>query len=324
MTNECDASYKLLFSTPEFVRTLIRGFVPDPWVQSLNYGTLEKVPCHYVTDDLRQRASDVVWRAKVGGEWVYLYLLIEFQSSVDQHMAVRIAGYLSLLYQDLIRACDEPRDRLLPPVLPIVFYTGNRKWTAATDIKALIAQMPDAVAKYQPRLSYLLIDSSQYRKADLLKMNNLVACVIGLEHPASEKAFSRLMSQLRRMVGSNVPLKEVAVRWLRGLATRQSRNASVPRVLTDGALTELGDFKMTWAECFDEARRKSRQAGLREGLREGLRKGAALALRKLLVRRFGGLPPEIESRIDAASEEQVDVWMDRVFYSDSLAEIFRD
>lgn len=81
---------------------------------------------------------------------------------------------------------------------------------------------------------------------------------------------------------------------------------------------------MTWAECFDEARRKSRQAGLREGLREGLQKGAALALRKVLVRRFGGLPPEIESRIDAAPEEQVDVWMDRVFYSDSLAEIFRD
>lgn len=320
MTNECDASYKLLFSTPEFVRALIRGFVPHPWVQSLNYGTLEKVACHYVTDDLRQRASDVVWRAKVGEEWIYLYLLIEFQSTVDQHMALRMNGYLTLLYQDLLRACEAPRDRLLPPVLPIVFYTGNRKWTAATDTAALIAQMPDVVAKYQPRLSYLLIDCSQYRKADLLEMNNLVACVIGLEHPASEKMFSRLISQLRRMIGSNVPLKEIAVRWLRGLATRQSRVASVPRVLTDKALTELGDFKMTWAECFDEARRKSRQAGLREGMR----KGEAMALRKLLVRRFGDLPPEIAGRIDAAAQEQIDRWMDRVFYSDSLAEIFRD
>lgn len=157
MTNECDASYKLLFSTPEFVRELIRGFVPDPWLRSLDYETLEKVPCHYVTDDLRQRASDVVWRARIGGEWVYLYLLIELQSTVDQHMAVRITSYLALLYQDLLRAREEPRDRLLPPVLPIVFYTGERKWTAATDITALIAQMPGAVAKYQPRLSYLLV-----------------------------------------------------------------------------------------------------------------------------------------------------------------------
>ena len=33
----------------------------------------------------------------------YLYLLIEFQSKVDRFMAVRMLGYVSLLYQDLIR-----------------------------------------------------------------------------------------------------------------------------------------------------------------------------------------------------------------------------
>jgi hypothetical protein len=31
-----------------------------------------------------------------------LYLLIEFQSSIDRFMAVRIANFLTLLYQDLI------------------------------------------------------------------------------------------------------------------------------------------------------------------------------------------------------------------------------
>jgi len=67
------------------------------------YSTLEKMPGSYVTDDLRQRADDVVWRVKADGEWVYLYLLIEFQSSVDAWMAVRIMTYVGLLYQDLIR-----------------------------------------------------------------------------------------------------------------------------------------------------------------------------------------------------------------------------
>lgn len=100
-----DASYKLLFSSPELVRDLVLGFIPDEWLHSLDYRTLEKMPGSYVTDDLRHRADDVVWRVKVGPDWVYLYILIEFQSTVDAWMAVRMMSYVGLLYQDLIKAC---------------------------------------------------------------------------------------------------------------------------------------------------------------------------------------------------------------------------
>ena len=76
MNQEDDASYKLLFSAPELVRDIIMGFIPDEWLHSLDYDTLEKMPGSYVTDDFRHRADDDVWRVKVGGDWVYLYLLI--------------------------------------------------------------------------------------------------------------------------------------------------------------------------------------------------------------------------------------------------------
>jgi len=79
------------------------GFVPDEWLHSLDYQTLEKVPGSYITEDFRNRADDIVWRVKVGGVWVYLYLLIEFQSMVDKYMALRMMVYQGLLYQDLIK-----------------------------------------------------------------------------------------------------------------------------------------------------------------------------------------------------------------------------
>jgi hypothetical protein len=50
MTIDHDSSYKSLFSTPELVRDLIIGFVPDEWLLSLDYTTLEKVPGSYVTE----------------------------------------------------------------------------------------------------------------------------------------------------------------------------------------------------------------------------------------------------------------------------------
>ena len=70
MPHDADASYKLLFSAPEVVRDLVLGFIPDDWLHSLDYTTLEKIPGSYVTDDLRGRADDVVWRVKADGEWV--------------------------------------------------------------------------------------------------------------------------------------------------------------------------------------------------------------------------------------------------------------
>jgi predicted transposase/invertase (TIGR01784 family) len=138
MANDHDSSYKFLFSRPELVRDLILGFIPDDWLHSLDYETLETVPGHYVTEDLRNRADDIVWRVKVGGEWVYLYLLIEFQSSVDKYMALRMMVYVGLLYQDLIKTGKALADGRLPPVLPIVLYNGSARWTAETDLFKLI------------------------------------------------------------------------------------------------------------------------------------------------------------------------------------------
>ncbi len=66
--NDHDSGYKFLFSTPELVRDLIIGFVPDEWLHSLDYSTLERVPGSYVSEDFRYCAGDIVWRVRVGGE----------------------------------------------------------------------------------------------------------------------------------------------------------------------------------------------------------------------------------------------------------------
>ena len=63
-------------------------------------------------------ADDVVWRVKADERWVYLYLLIEFQSRIDRFMALRMLVYVGLLYQDLVRSKQLGPDGLLPPVLP--------------------------------------------------------------------------------------------------------------------------------------------------------------------------------------------------------------
>ncbi len=133
-----DNSYKLLFTHPEMVTDLLKGFVHEPWLEHCDFSTLEKMGSSYITDDIRDREDDIIWRIRYGEEWLYVYLLLEFQSGIDHFMAVRIAGYISLLYQDLIRSQKFTSKDLLPPVLPIVLYNGKYRWHAPIQLSQLI------------------------------------------------------------------------------------------------------------------------------------------------------------------------------------------
>ncbi len=96
--------------------------------------TLERVSGSFVSDRFKRRENDVIWRVRFRSQWLYVYLLIEFQSTVDRFMALRLMVYVGLLYQRLI---DEKLIRpggFLPPVLPIVLYNGTRRWSAPLDV----------------------------------------------------------------------------------------------------------------------------------------------------------------------------------------------
>lgn len=153
-----DHSYKLLFSHREMMADLLQGFVTAEWVQAVDLSTLERVYSSHVSDDLRDREDDIIWRIRWQDGWLYIYLLVEFQSTVYRYMAVRLMTYEGLLYEGLIRSQQLMPRGLLPPVVPIVLYNGRDRWTAPQDIAALIATAPGGLAIPRPRRPYQVID----------------------------------------------------------------------------------------------------------------------------------------------------------------------
>lgn len=101
--NDSDHPYKRLFSHPEMIADLIRGFLDPKLASGCDLSTLERCNGSYVTDDLREREDDIIWRLAYGDRTLILYLLIEFQSKPDYSMPIRIMSYMALLWQDLIR-----------------------------------------------------------------------------------------------------------------------------------------------------------------------------------------------------------------------------
>ena len=318
-----DSSYKFLFSNPELVRDLIMGFIEDDWLHGLDYSTLEKVPGSYISDDFQQREDDIVWRVKVGGDWLYLYLLIEFQSSVDKYMALRMMVYVGLLYQDLIKRGDVLADGRLPPILPIVLYNGSQRWTAATDVADLIPLVPGLVEQYKPRLSYLLIDESNYNDAELASLNNLVAAVFRFEHADNPAAMQDLISLLIDWLDDRPDLRRMFSLWIRATLMRKKNYAILLPQVDD--LQEikvmLSDRLEQWALAYIA---EGELKGKLEGRQEGRQEGEMLALQKLLSKRFGAIPADITRLIANAPVESIERWLDRIIDAQQLADIFKD
>jgi predicted transposase/invertase (TIGR01784 family) len=200
-----DHSYKQLFSNPELIRDLLKDFILEDWVKDLDLHTLERVSGSYVTDDLRERENDIIWRVRLGSSWLYVYLLIEFQSTVDKFMALRLLNYLTLLYQDLQKTDNLSPDGKLPPVLPLVLYNGQRKWNAPIHFSELIQDITGGLSKYRPDFRYLLLEENLYNNEDL-PTRNLVSAVFKLEKSRNPEDMRELVSTL--IVWLKAPDKE--------------------------------------------------------------------------------------------------------------------
>ena len=98
----------------------MESFVDQPWVKELDFDRAERVDKSFVDEAYQERESDLIYRIPFGDDALYVYVLLEFQSTVDQSMALRVLNYVVNLYMDLDRS--RSAGEKLPPVFPIVLY----------------------------------------------------------------------------------------------------------------------------------------------------------------------------------------------------------
>ena len=310
-----DAGYKRLFSNPRLVADLLVGFVREPWVQQLDLGTLERVNASYVSDDLREREDDLVWRVRWRDGWLYVYLLLEFQSTVDRFMALRLAVYVCLLYQDLVRKQQLTPSGLLPPVLPLVLYNGERKWTAPQELTGLIESAPGGLSNYQPRLRYLLLEERAYTEEELAPQRNLAAALFRLENSRDVEAITRVLTALLDWLDQpeHADIRRDFTAWL--------QQVLLPRRVSHATVPELGDLREVKSMLAERVKEWTKE-WWEQGVREGQHKGQTALLMRQLERKFGPLEVTDRRRVAEADAEQLLVWGDRILTAKRLEDVF--
>jgi len=313
-----DPAYKQFFSTPEMVASLLQDFVTEDFIRELDFSTLEQCSGSYVTDDLRERHDDIVWRLRWKDSWCYLYLLLEFQRNTDPWMAVRILAYTALLWQDLIKSGAVTAGQTLPPVLPVVIYNGGRKWTAARDVTELLPPLSGSLLRYQPKQKYFLLDESQV-PAEKLQTGGLATQLVRLERGATLDDIRAVVKELAEQLQGPeyLQLRRVFSAWLGRILFKRAGIAQhipefqdlqeVDAMLEERAAQWKDEFiqqgvLLGRAEGIAEGWAGGIAEGRAEGLTEGKVQGIRLTLYDILQMRFGTLPESLLIHLSAIQD----------------------
>ncbi|MGD9732515.1 MAG: Rpn family recombination-promoting nuclease/putative transposase [Desulfamplus sp.] len=268
-----DTGYKLLFSHPNMVKDLLRGFVKEDWVYEMDFSTLEPVNVSFVSDDMRERHDDKIWRLRFQGKWLYLYIILEFQSSDDYFMAVRLMSYIALLYQDIIRSQKLKRGDKLPPVVPMVIYNGKSAWKSPCEIRELINHVHPSLENFTPHLAYWLLDEGRVDSSDLESLGeqefNLAAELIGFEFCKTPEEIRKHIARLHENLElpENQELRRTFAIWLSRLLRSRFKNDNIPE------FQELKEIDAMLAETLTEWTENWKAEGMAEGMAEGIAKG---------------------------------------------------
>ncbi|MBK1618605.1 transposase [Lamprobacter modestohalophilus] len=280
MAKHHDTGYKELFSHPELVQQLIEGFAPPEIASLMDFTTLKNHSGNYITPLFEERFEDVVWSVQVHWQGVterlFLYLLIEFQSTVDPTMPLRMLHYVACFYQHLLKTKVTTTAQGLPPILPIVLYNGLERWHAAEDIDELVRPTPPLFLRaYQPHLRYYLIDEGRYTPEQLSAIDSPLSGVFEVEIASGDRAsLQAAVDRLVRLIladPNKARLDALITRWLKRHLRRLGAKIDLTQVhslIEDNAM--LAENLQHWAE---RERLEGERIGIQKGERIGIQKG---------------------------------------------------
>ncbi|GIW21873.1 MAG: hypothetical protein KatS3mg068_0880 [Candidatus Sericytochromatia bacterium] len=321
-----DRNYKEFFSNTFAIRELLETFVNVDLVKYIDFNSVEIINKSFILDSNKEKESDIIYKIKLKEQYsdisLYIVILLEFQSSVDKNMLYRMIEYTLLLYKEL-----EKTNKKLPPVFPIVLYTGSKKWNVPNDLNQIV-KGNELLKDYGLKFKYFLLDVNKYTKEQLQEIGNIISTLFLAEIIETEN-IQELGNQIDKLI-ENENNKENIKQLIKFILNIYKKDEEIDYNKLQEDLNSKFRSGSMLVENVLKFEKKARMKGFKEGIEkgkiEGLKEGELIATRnkliKLLLKKFRELPKEIEEKINNCNDlNKLDLIIDNIFDISSLDEI---
>ncbi len=279
-----DKFFRRFFQEKQIIQELLVHLVKQSWVNDLDFSTLERVERSYITKNIQERASDVIWKVKYKTTDIYIDVLTEIQSSNDVTMPIRILDYIGSFYENEYKSLKS--DEKIIPMIPIVFYVGSEKWTAVSKFHDLVNIPNKLLKKFIPSFEYILINIDEINTEKLLKAESLLTRIVAMNKSKNSEELRKIAKNLFDLIiqfkneNDIKKYKEYLMLYIELAFNKKLDKKEAKQIIDD---IEGGSmFFITLDHIFQQEKEKGKEEGIKEGKKEGLKEGKIEIAKKML------------------------------------------
>jgi len=151
---------------------------------------IEKYTSSFVSKIFQNREADIVYKYKNKN----IFFLIEHQTKIDYSMSYRILEYeIEIMKSAIDIRKVKNKEYKLPLVIPIVLYTGKKKWDAKRYLEESQETLDDVKIKAG---NYNLVDINDFTKEELLQGKTLISKMMLLEKSESTEESIEMLEKI--------------------------------------------------------------------------------------------------------------------------------
>ena len=191
---------------------------------------------------------------------MYIVSLVEHKSDVDYNVVMQLLQYMTCIWHDYELTMKnnslgnaKNKDFRYPPILPIVYYEGKRKWTSPMSLGERIF-MGDVFSAYVPDFTYKLINLHGYTNDELLAHGDEMSFLMMINRVQSAEDLKDFLNVNREQVQSIIDgASEGILEIIMGTIWNLMMKMNMPTEDAQDCMRELGERSMgNWFENMDK------------------------------------------------------------------------
>ena len=273
----------------------------------LKVNDIEKYNSSYITKKLQNKECDIVYKVKEKD----IYFLIEHQTAVDRTMPKRILEYMIEIMKSAYTNKNHTKDELAL-IIPIVLYTGRRKWIVKRYIKDIIPETKLYLKNLKNFELYKLVDINNYTEQELLEDKSFITKAMLMEKIRNIEDFKEILIEIRKRIKKEeeFELFEKLIRYiLLNNMEIEEREKYIEEIMKGGEEKMLNsqrvirnEFRRSKIDGIRQGRAEGRIDGITDGIKQGRLETISQVIKSMLKE---NLPIALISKITNTPEEEI-------------------
>ena len=334
-----DKSARLLFKHSEHLRGLVM-FLAGHIAEHLDFSQAKIGNRSYIDEALRDVMSDIVFtvpfKDESNADDLTIYILIEHQSTVDRVMGLRFLSYMSQIWNAQLEALENAKvpanQQYLSPILPLVFYTGSRRWNTPISLNTVM-NLPEMMSPFVPTFETLFLNVKDTDTEEFLRHNHpfgwlmTVLQKVGEDEASINETLTEALTRLDTLSSEEAVLHAHAMVYLSHLIIGKRPNTEkehlIQLIMTHNKNAEVENIIMTGAEALIQ---QGKIEGIEQGKIEGIEQGKIdekqEAVLKLMRLRFTEVSDAVVNEVnDIENLTLLDALFEEVYNAESFEDI---